>query len=143
MQFRKLAAMAGTALLAGMTIAAPVMAANVDNLSTVDQMVSEDVFPMFVVGADASTADVAGAVNMAVKMASFSKTTRTVDVQGTSQTTLSGGVKISTPGTEMVPGMAMNSVKSVLTDSDMNKPFHFNAKLSGLYNAFRSIKSGE
>jgi peptidoglycan/xylan/chitin deacetylase (PgdA/CDA1 family) len=30
-----------------------------------------------------------------------------------------------------------------ITDSDMNKPFHFRAKLSGFYNLFRSSKSPE
>ncbi|MFQ5952972.1 MAG: polysaccharide deacetylase family protein [Candidatus Omnitrophota bacterium] len=34
----------------------------------------------------------------------------------------------------------LNRVK--VTDSDMNKPFHFRAKLSGFYNVFRSYKSG-
>ena len=29
-----------------------------------------------------------------------------------------------------------------ITDSDMNKPFHFRAKLSGYYNLFRSYRSG-
>jgi peptidoglycan/xylan/chitin deacetylase (PgdA/CDA1 family) len=35
----------------------------------------------------------------------------------------------------------LNRIK--VTDSDMNKPFHFRAKLSGYYNAFRGYKSGE
>jgi peptidoglycan/xylan/chitin deacetylase (PgdA/CDA1 family) len=35
----------------------------------------------------------------------------------------------------------LNRVK--ITDSDMTKPFHFRAKLSGYYNAFRSYRSGE
>ncbi|MEA3489785.1 MAG: polysaccharide deacetylase family protein [Candidatus Omnitrophota bacterium] len=30
-----------------------------------------------------------------------------------------------------------------VTNSDMNKPLHFRAKLSGYYNLFRSVKSGE
>ena len=35
----------------------------------------------------------------------------------------------------------LNRIK--ITDSDMNKPFHFRAKLSGFYNVFRSYRSGE
>ncbi|MGD2278764.1 MAG: polysaccharide deacetylase family protein [Candidatus Omnitrophota bacterium] len=35
----------------------------------------------------------------------------------------------------------LNRVK--ITDSDMTKPFHFRAKLSGYYNLFRSYKSGD
>ena len=35
----------------------------------------------------------------------------------------------------------LNRVK--VTDSDMNKPFHFRAKLSGWYNLFRSYRSGD
>ena len=34
----------------------------------------------------------------------------------------------------------LNRVK--ITDSDMNKPFHFRAKLSGCYNIFRRLRSG-
>ncbi|MGB2661184.1 MAG: polysaccharide deacetylase family protein [Candidatus Omnitrophota bacterium] len=34
----------------------------------------------------------------------------------------------------------LNRIK--VTDSDMNKPFHFRAKLSGYYNLFRSYRSG-
>ncbi|MFH1553201.1 MAG: polysaccharide deacetylase family protein [Candidatus Omnitrophota bacterium] len=35
----------------------------------------------------------------------------------------------------------LNRVK--VTNSDMTKPFHFRAKLSGWYNLFRSLKSGD
>ncbi|MFH1877408.1 MAG: polysaccharide deacetylase family protein [Candidatus Omnitrophota bacterium] len=35
----------------------------------------------------------------------------------------------------------INRVK--VTDSDMNKPFHFRAKLSGYYNLFRTLRNGE
>jgi peptidoglycan/xylan/chitin deacetylase (PgdA/CDA1 family) len=35
----------------------------------------------------------------------------------------------------------LNRIK--ITDSDMNKPFHFRAKLSGYYNLFRSYRSGD
>ena len=35
----------------------------------------------------------------------------------------------------------LNRVK--ITDSDMTKPFHFRAKLSGYYNLFRSYRSGD
>lgn len=35
----------------------------------------------------------------------------------------------------------LNRVK--ITNSDMTKPFHFRAKLSGFYNVFRSLKKGD
>ena len=35
----------------------------------------------------------------------------------------------------------LNRIK--ITNSDMNEPFHFRAKLSGYYNIFRSFKSGD
>ena len=72
MQFKKIAAMAGSALMAGLTIATPVLGATVSEVGKINDLVTvEDstvAFPTFVVGANALTADVAGAINVAVKI---------------------------------------------------------------------------
>ena len=59
MQFKKMAAMAGSALMAGLAIATPVLGATVSSVSSISDMVSPDSFPMFVVGADAECVIVA------------------------------------------------------------------------------------
>ncbi|MDD5416391.1 MAG: hypothetical protein PHU12_00265 [Candidatus Aenigmarchaeota archaeon] len=124
MQFKKLAAVAGaTAMSALSVLAAPVLASTVTEVGKISDMVtvtgSTVSFPMFVVGANAKTEDVAGAINVAVNMASYSKTTETIATTGSSSETVEGGVKIMTPGNELIPWTAMQSVKSVLTSSDM------------------------
>lgn len=85
MQFRKIAAVAGSALMAGMTLAVPIMAAtnvgNIASLATPSDSVAN--FPIFVIGKTASSADVAGAIDIAVRMAAESKTTTTVTTTGT------------------------------------------------------------
>ena len=82
MQFRKIAALAGSALMAGMTLAGAAMAANVANVGQLTNMVSVTdhtvSFPLFVVGADASSADVAGAIDVAVRLAGEAATTKTI-----------------------------------------------------------------
>ena len=70
MQFKKLAAIAGSALLGALAIAGPVAASTVTSVASINSMASSTSFPIFVVGASAQTADVAGAVNIAVGMAS-------------------------------------------------------------------------
>ena len=91
MQFRKIAAMAGTALMAGLTLATPVMAASVSQVNKISDFATvTDHTPgfLFVVGKDAKASDVAGAVNVAVMLAGkltvekstgVSTTTLTVD----------------------------------------------------------------
>ncbi len=87
MQFKKIAALAGSALMAGMSLAGAAMAAtnvgNIAELATPSDHTAN--FPLFVIGATASPADVAGAVDIAVRMAAESKTT-TVTTTGTSGT---------------------------------------------------------
>ncbi len=85
MQFRKMAAVAGSALMAGMTLAgAAIAATNVGNIASLatpsDTMAN---FPIFVIGKTAQTSDVAGAIDIAVRMAAESKTTTTVTTTGT------------------------------------------------------------
>ncbi len=77
MQYRKLAAVAGTALMAGLSLAGAALAAtNVgDVMSLGKPSDSTQKFPLFVVGKDAKSSDVASALNIAVRMAAESKTT--------------------------------------------------------------------
>jgi len=120
MQFKRLAAIAGSALMAGMTIAAPVLASTVSQVNQIGDMVDATHFPLFVVGKNAQPSDVVGAINIATKLASYSKTTETVTTTSGTSETVVGGVKIRTPGNELTPWTAIQSVKSVLTSSDMD-----------------------
>ena len=100
MQFKKIAAMAGSALMAGLTIATPVLGATVSEVGKINDLVTVAdntvSFPTFVVGANALTADVAGAINVAVKMAANAKTTEYVSVEGAMSTAVEGGAQIGT-----------------------------------------------
>lgn len=111
MQFRKIAAVAGSALMTGMTLAgAAIAATNVGNIASLAAP-SDSVanFPIFVIGKTAQTSDVAGAVDIAVRMAAESKTTTTVTTTGTGAAVdgverdgigtgaAVGGVALSTP----------------------------------------------
>ena len=86
MQFKKLAAITGSALMAAMSLAGPVLATSVTQLDNISDMVgvtdSTVSFPLFVIGANAATSDVAGAVDVAVNMAANAKTTSQVAVEG-------------------------------------------------------------
>ncbi len=123
MQFKKLAAITGSALMAGLALAGPALAANVSELGKISDLVtvtdSTVSFPLFVIGASASTADVAGAVDVAVKLAANAKTTSTVTVAGAGET-VTGGVKIRTVGNELTPWTNIRDVKTVLTSSDLD-----------------------
>ena len=85
MQFKKIAAVAGSALMAGMTLAGAALAAtnvgNIAELATPSDHIAN--FPLFVIGKTATTEDVAGAVNIAVRMAAESKTTTTAETTTT------------------------------------------------------------
>jgi len=71
MQFKKLAAITGSALMGLLSVAGPVLASTVTQVGQIDNLAtSAAAFPLFVVGASAQTADVAGAVNIATGMAS-------------------------------------------------------------------------
>lgn len=122
MQFKKMAALTGTALLAGLTIATPVLAATITTVGDISKMVTvtgQDVsYPTFVVGANAKTEDVAGAINVAVNLASNAKTQTAVTVPGLSQETVTGGVKIRTPGTEFTPYASVGDIKGIITSAD-------------------------
>ncbi len=104
MQFRKIAAIAGSALMSGMTLASAAMAAtNVGNIAELAKP-SDSVanFPIFVIGKTAQTEDVAGAVDIAVRMAAESKTTTTATTTTTSGTVTGvdrDGIAIGTTAT--------------------------------------------
>jgi len=90
MQFRKLAAIGGSALMTGLSLAGAAMAAtSVGNLADLAAPVGGAAhFPLFVVGKDAKTSDVAGAIGVAARFAAESKTA----VATTSATTTAGAV---------------------------------------------------
>jgi len=122
MQFKKLAAIAGSALMAGLALTGPVLATTVTQLGKVSDMVSVTdstvSFPMFVIGASAATADVAGAVDVAVNLASNAVVTSSVTstIPGESVT---GGSKIATSGVFLSPYANPQNVKGIMTASDI------------------------
>ncbi len=122
MQFRKLAAVAGSALMAGLALAGPVIATQVTQLGKISDMVSVSgttaSFPIFVIGASAQTADVAGAVDIATNLASNAVVTSSVTstIAGESVT---GGAKISTTGIYLIPWYNPQNVKGIMTASDI------------------------
>jgi len=71
MQFRKIAAVAGSALMAGLSLAGAALAqTNVGEINDIVKVSGSTVnFPLFVVGATAKSDDVAGAINVAVRLA--------------------------------------------------------------------------
>ena len=118
MQFKKLAAITGSALMAGMALAGPVLATSVTSLANIGDMVSATEFPTFVIGAGAATSDVAGAINVAVKMAAGSVTTSQVAVEG-AQVGINGGVSMATATNPLVLWDNFAGAKQVLTATDL------------------------
>lgn len=122
MQFKKLAAVTGSAVMAGLALAGPALAAKITQVGNAADMVSVTdatvSFPMFVIGANAAPADVAGAVDIAVNFASYAKTTQSVTstIAGESVT---GGAKIATSGVALTPYVNPQSVKGIMTASDI------------------------
>ena len=95
MQFRQIAALAGSALVGSLAAVAPAMAISVSKVSEITSLVTKDSFPVFVVGKDAKPEDVAGAINIAANFASFAKETTTVSVAGATPS-ITGGVSMAT-----------------------------------------------
>ncbi len=122
MQFKKLAAIAGSALMTGLALTGPVLATSVTELGKIADMVtvtdSTVSFPVFVIGAGAATGDVAGALDVAVNMAANAKTTSTVttEIPGESVT---GGAKVATSGIFLEPYANPQRVKGIMTASDI------------------------
>ena len=123
MQFKKIAAIAGSALMGALAFAGPALASTVSSINSISDMVSVSdstvSFPIFVVGANAQTADVAGAVGMAVKMAGSAKTTSVVTVSGAGAS-VSGGVTMGTSANPLTLWDNIASSKTVLTATDVS-----------------------
>jgi hypothetical protein len=123
MQFKKLAAITGSALMAGLSLVGPALATSVTSIGDINDLVSATdstvSFPLFVVGANALPADIAGGIGVAVRMAANAKTTEpvTVEVAGLSVT---GGVGLHQPGDNVVLGEAIDAARPVLTASDLD-----------------------
>ncbi len=120
MQFRKLAAIGGSALMTGLSLAGAAMAAtNVGNLADLAAPVAGAAhFPLFVVGKDAKTSDVAGAIGVAARFAAESKTA----VAATTSPTVGaveGGVNVATGGTPMYVGNALSVARASLSSADL------------------------
>jgi hypothetical protein len=143
MQFRKLAAITGSALMAGLSLAAPVLATSVTALKDINKLVgitdSTVSFPMFVIGATAATSDVAGAVDVAVNLASNAKTTKQVTVSGAGES-VTGGVKVRTVGNELTPYTNIRNIKTVITGSDVDilkgGSYYLSTGTSGTYKEY-------
>jgi hypothetical protein len=122
MQFKKLAAITGSALMAGMALVGPALATSVTAIGNIANLVSVTgttvSFPMFVVGAGALPADVAGAIGVAVNMASNAKTVAQVAVEGVS-VGITGGAIMSTTTNPLVMWNNFASSKQVLTATDL------------------------
>jgi hypothetical protein len=122
MQFKKLAAITGSAVMAGLALSGPALASKITQVGNAADMVgvtdSTVSFPMFVIGAKAAPADVAGAVDIAVNFAAKAKTSVSVTstIAGESVT---GGAKIATSGVALTPYVNPQSVKGIMTASDI------------------------
>ena len=102
MQFRKIAAVAGSALLAGATLATAGIGATVNSVGEITTKLGtpEEPFPIFVVGENAAASDVAAAIDIAVRLAANHKTTEPVEVT-TAKTTVTGGALLETETTKI------------------------------------------
>ena len=122
MRFKKLAALTGSAIMAGLAMVGPVLAASVSAVGDVEDMVSVADstvdFPLFVIGEGAASSDVAGAVGVGVKFASNAKTVAQVAVEGAA-VGVSGGVSLATGTNPLVLWNNFASSKQVLTATDL------------------------
>lgn len=122
MKFKKLAALTGSALMVGMALITPVLAASVSSVGEVYNMVSVTDstvdFPLFVIGEDAASSDVAGAVGVGVRFAAEAKTTSTVSVEGSTMG-VAGGADMSTGSNPLVLWDNFASSRQVLTATDL------------------------
>jgi hypothetical protein len=108
--------------MAGLSLAAPVLATSVTKLSDISKLVSATdstvSYPMFVIGANAATSDVAGAIDVAVNLASNAVVTQQVAVAGGS-VSVSGGVTMATSSNPVTVWNNFASSKQVLTATDL------------------------
>jgi len=121
MQFKKLAAITGSALMAGLSLVGPALASSVTSLDSISDMVSvtdEVAFPLFVVGPNSLPSDIAGGIGVAVKMASDAKTVSQVAVEGVS-VGITGGASMATATNQLTMWDNLASSKQVLTATDL------------------------
>lgn len=119
MQLRKVvkAIAAGTlaAIMAGATVGFAATLADYPapfvSDSTVDALI--------VVGENAATADVVGAIDLAARLGAVPGEEKTVTVSGVTTTTVSGGVALDTASKKIYLGDALNKAKDTLTESDL------------------------
>jgi len=117
---KKLAALIGSVLMITMSFASPVLA-SATKLSEINKMVSTtgNILPLFVIGAAAQPADVASALDVAVGLAQYAKTTTTVTGTAGAGETVTGGAKIATSGIYLAPNASPQAVKAIFTASDI------------------------
>lgn len=117
---KKLMALIGSVLMISMSFASPVLA-SATKLNELSKMVTTTgtVLPIFVIGAAAKPEDVASALNVAVGLAQYAKTTSEVITTGGVGETVTGGAKIATTGIQLTPWTNPQSVKGIITSSDI------------------------
>jgi len=118
MQFKKLVAVAGSALMAGMALATPALAATtVAEISSVPAL--EDGVPTYkvVFGAGAAAEDVAAGADLASWAASLTGAEKTMD--STISSTVTGGVELASPTTKLYYDTAINTARTSLTKTEM------------------------
>ncbi len=122
MQFRRVCAVAGSALLAGATLATAVMGATVTTVGEITKKLGtpQEKFPLFVVGADAAASDVAAAIDIAVRLAANYKKEEPVEIT-TAKTTVTGGKLLETDTKKLYYDSAIDSAIQVLTSKDLPK----------------------
>ena len=122
MQFRRIAAVAGSALLAGATLATAGLAATVNTVGEITTKMgnAKENFPIFVIGENAAASDVAGAIDIAVRLAANYKTQESVSVEGV-ETTVSGGYLLETETSKLHYKDAINKAVKVLTSNEVSE----------------------
>lgn len=122
MQFRKIAAIAGSAIMAGLSIATPALATSVTQLNKFSDVVSVSGttvnYPLFVYGANAKTSDVQGATNLALTMAGFAITTEEIATTGAAEA-VTGGLKFEQPGNALVFKENIRNIYTGIGGSDI------------------------
>jgi hypothetical protein len=122
MKFKKLAALTGSAIMTGLALVGPVLAASVSAVGSAQDMVSVTDstvdFPLFVIGEGAASSDVAGAVDVAVRWAAYAKSVSSVSVTGAA-VGVAGGASMATATNPIVLWDNFASSKQVLTATDL------------------------
>jgi hypothetical protein len=122
MKFKKLAALTGSAIMTGLALVGPVLAASVSAVGSAHDMVSVADstvdFPLFVIGEGAASSDVAGAVDVAVRWAAYAKSVSSVSVSGAA-VGVAGGASMATSTNPVVLWDNFASSKQVLTATDL------------------------